>query len=189
MSAPHNHVVVAFDFTLSSYAALQQAVTTARESTDDLHVVCVVEPHHPLPGIPGEHVDYVYAERVEHAVADEVARHLAAVDRVGVHVCIHVRIGRPSDEILAVAADVGADVVIVGSRGQLGLRHLLAGSVAERVVREARCAVVVARPKAYETKELDDVVEVDPHHTYRPPHRYYYEDHRAGMRPVDWPLY
>jgi universal stress protein A len=185
----HIHVVVGFDFGASSGAALDQAISAAYGPAHVLHIVCVVEPHHPLPAVPDGPVDYEYTDRVHAKLAPEIARHLAAVGRAGMHVCIYVRIGKPANELLRVAAEVGADFIVVGSRNQTGLRHMLAGSIAEKVVREAHCPVLVARPTTYEHVELDDVIEVEPDHTYTPPHRYYYEDHRVGMRPSDWPLY
>jgi nucleotide-binding universal stress UspA family protein len=57
----------------------------------------------------------------------------------------HVRIGAPADEIVRLATDVGADLVIVGTGNR---RHFLRGSVRERVLARARCPVLVARPKA-----------------------------------------
>jgi nucleotide-binding universal stress UspA family protein len=45
------------------------------------------------------------------------------------------------------AADVGADVIVVGSHGRGAIERLLLGSVSEQVVRHAPCPVLVVRPK------------------------------------------
>ena len=56
-------------------------------------------------------------------------------------------------------------------------------------MREAQCTVEVARAKTYPFVPLAEITEVEPTHTYVPPHRYSYEDHRVAMRPDEWPLY
>jgi nucleotide-binding universal stress UspA family protein len=58
----------------------------------------------------------------------------------------HVRSGRPYQEICAMAREIGADLIIVATRGQTGLKRIVLGSTAERVVRFAPCPVLVARP-------------------------------------------
>ena len=54
--------------------------------------------------------------------------------------------GEPAAEITRLAREEGFDVVVLATHGRHGLKRLLMGSVAERVVREAPCSVVVARP-------------------------------------------
>jgi nucleotide-binding universal stress UspA family protein len=59
------------------------------------------------------------------------------------------RVGRPGAEILkALDEDPTFDLVVVGSHGRTGLERMLLGSVAEKIVRHARCPVLVARPRA-----------------------------------------
>ena len=89
------------------------------------------------------------------------------------------------------AAQTSAPIsIIVGSKGLTGVEHLVLGSVSEKVVREAGCTVEVARSKTYAHVDLLHIVDnVEPHHTYAPPHRYSYEDNRLIVRPPDWPLY
>ncbi len=62
----------------------------------------------------------------------------------------HARIGKPVDTVLQFATDYDADIIVVGTHGRRGLERLLLGSVAEMLVRTARCPVLVARPKNYE---------------------------------------
>jgi nucleotide-binding universal stress UspA family protein len=56
-----------------------------------------------------------------------------------------VRNGEPAHEIEAAAADLGADLIITGSRGLSGLQRLLMGSVAHHVLLHSRCSVLVMR--------------------------------------------
>jgi nucleotide-binding universal stress UspA family protein len=55
------------------------------------------------------------------------------------------RIGIPHEEILNEAAEIGPDLIVVGSTATLALTRFLLGSTAERVVRHASCSVLVAR--------------------------------------------
>ena len=58
--------------------------------------------------------------------------------------------GTPADEIIAAANDYDTDLVVVGARGRGGMARLLLGSVSEKVLRDARCPVLIVkeRPKA-----------------------------------------
>jgi nucleotide-binding universal stress UspA family protein len=60
---------------------------------------------------------------------------------------LRVEIGRPAERIVAAAAAVDADVVVMGTHGRTGLAHLLVGSVTERVVRTCSVPVLTVRPR------------------------------------------
>lgn len=53
--------------------------------------------------------------------------------------------GDPDDSIVDYAQEHGADLIVMGSHGRTGLRHLLMGSVAEHVLRHASCPVLIVR--------------------------------------------
>jgi nucleotide-binding universal stress UspA family protein len=57
--------------------------------------------------------------------------------------------GHPIQVIVETAADLGADLIVVGSHDPQGIDRILMGSVAEAVVRKAGCPVLVVRPKAH----------------------------------------
>lgn len=192
MASPISPVVVGYDFSHSGRAALRRAVTLAgRAPFHVLHVVCVVDPKAAIPSLPSYNgVDYMYAARVQEALAAETQQELEQADVHGsVHFFVHARIGEAAPEILALAAEIGADLIIVGSKGMTGLERLILGSTSEQVMREAGCTVEIARPKRYPDVELIPVEPVEPVHSYVPPHRYTYEDRRVSLRPVEWPLY
>jgi nucleotide-binding universal stress UspA family protein len=56
-----------------------------------------------------------------------------------------VTVGKPAAEILRVARDDGVDLIVMGTHGRTGVRHLLLGSVAEEVMRHAPCPVFTLR--------------------------------------------
>jgi nucleotide-binding universal stress UspA family protein len=186
-----SQVVVGYDFSHSGDAAMARAIAlAARAPFHVLHFACIVDRHTPLPAGGREHVDFAYTERLQRTLTDVIAQELRAADVEGrVHFFVHVRIGKPAEELLGVAHDVGADLIIVGSKGLTGVERLVLGSVSETVVREAKCTVEVARPKTYDHVELSNIVDHEPQLSYVPPHRYSYEDHRVELRPIEWPLY
>jgi nucleotide-binding universal stress UspA family protein len=192
MSVESSQVVVGFELSKPGHAAVERALgVVSRAPWHVLHFVCVLDKHSAIPALPTKHVDLEYADRVSAEVRRYVERELAAhliSDRV--QFFVHVRIGKPAREILGVAEDVGADLIIVGCHGLTGIERWMVGSTAEKVVREARCTVEVARPKTYAYVARLEVTDVEEHaHPYEGPHRYRYEDRRALRRPDDWPLY
>lgn len=192
MSSNQSQVVVAFDFSHSGQAALYRAVAlAARAPFHVLHFACIVDPHGGIPSIPTKHVDIDYVTRVRDEIASLVEQELRAANTAErVHFNIHVLISRnAAKEILRIAEYVGADLIIVGSKGLTGIERLVLGSVSEHVVREAKCSVVIARPKEYAYVPLLDVVEVEAHAHHHDAHHYTYEDRRASLRPSDWPMY
>ena len=58
---------------------------------------------------------------------------------------VHVRSGTPREVILEAAEELGCDVIVLGTHGRTGRQRMLAGSVAESVVRAAACPVVTVR--------------------------------------------
>jgi nucleotide-binding universal stress UspA family protein len=75
---------------------------------------------------------------LERRVADLLGRDAGAVDLIVEH-------GTPYSVLVEQAETLGADLVVVGGRGATGLKRLLLGSVASRVVRHAHAAVLIAR--------------------------------------------
>jgi nucleotide-binding universal stress UspA family protein len=67
-------------------------------------------------------------------------------------VFVHLRVGKPWEEIVRVAAEIWADLVVVGTHGRSGVPRLLLGSQAEEVVRRASCPVLVVRAASYGTE-------------------------------------
>lgn len=72
----------------------------------------------------------------------------------------HLRLEAPAQEIAQTAADLDADLVVVGTHGRRGISRLLLGSVAEAVVRLAPCPVFVVREKALH--DANAVPQIEP---------------------------
>src|SRR5690242_9538094 len=131
MSADQSQVVVAYDFSHSGQAALYRSLAlAARAPFHVLHFACIIDPHGGLAALPTKHVDAEYAQRVHDELRSVVDQELRAHGTTGrVHFYIHARIGKPVEEILGVAKDVGADLIVLGSKGLRGLERLVLGSV------------------------------------------------------------
>jgi nucleotide-binding universal stress UspA family protein len=82
------------------------------------------------------------AQRILRDVADAAAK-------VGASVETKVATGIPSEEIARVAKELPADLIIMGTHGRAGMSHLLLGSVAEKVVRNAPCPVLTVRKEEH----------------------------------------
>ena len=185
-------VVVAYDFSNTAEVALTAAITLASRAPQHvLHVVVAIDDDHRVPGLPTNKVDYAYTEKVhEHLTSKLQTVFETSAPGAEIHFFVHVRIGKPAKEILDLAQQIGADLIVIGSHGWRGLDRVLFGSVSEAVVRGAGCPVMVARPKTYKKAELVEIVDTsnEVHHSYKRPHRYSYTDNRVITRPNDWPL-
>jgi nucleotide-binding universal stress UspA family protein len=185
-------VVVAYDFSPSSEQALARAIeVAARAPQHVLHIIIAIESHDPLAG-GGllKSVSYETADSVQKVVLDKVTRVFAGRETAAdIQFFVHARIGKPASEILALASEVGADLIFIGSHGKTGVERLLLGSVSERVVREAKCPVMIAREKTYPDIDLMHVMKYDHARTpHREPHCYTYSNRQVILRPADWPL-
>jgi nucleotide-binding universal stress UspA family protein len=88
-------------------------------------------------------------EKEARSYVEDVAKELRIA---GFAVDSAVETGEVRSTIIDSAADWGADLIVVGSRGHKGLERLLLGSVAESVVRHAKSSVLVVRKPALKTK-------------------------------------
>ena len=83
-----------------------------------------------------------YAIRSATAHLQDLAERLEAD---GLEISTFVRVGKPVDEILRFCREHEADVIVMGTHGRTGLAHLIAGSVAERIVRGSSIPVMTIR--------------------------------------------
>ena len=137
---PKENIVVPCDFSELSLTALDVALQLV-DSSEHVHVLHVLPELSPLePGELWETIDET--SREEHA-RQAILEQLA--DPRYANVKIEIRFGDPGRRIARYAEEIGADLIVMPSHGRTGLAHMLIGSVAERVVRLAHCAVLVLR--------------------------------------------
>ena len=136
----YSTVVVGTDGSATAELALARAIELARLAGATLHVVTVSDPE-PAPASPGE-------RRAAPSTRADFQADLAldsALERQGagdLRVEQHVRTGEPATEIVAIAKQVDADVVVLGSRGMRGAGRLL-GSIPNKVSHRAPCDVLI----------------------------------------------
>ena len=132
----------------SEISVKAEAYATALAQRYDASLLLLhVDPPMPMMAPYGEiPVDVrLFEEQREQAVRDlAVARDRARA--AGVAAETAVRGGHPAREILAVAEELPADMVVLGTHGRGGVEHLLLGSVAEKIMRKAPCPVLVVPP-------------------------------------------
>jgi nucleotide-binding universal stress UspA family protein len=132
-------VVVGADGSASAAEAVGQAIELLRGTHGKLHIVSAYRPAQRLSSGGDE-----FARSLDSGeVADSVLEDLAARARTaGVEVEIHGKAGAPADAICEVAADVEADLIVVGNKGMKGVRRVL-GSVPNSVAHQAPCSVLI----------------------------------------------
>ena len=134
----YRRLLVATDFSEGSRAALEALERLVpRQTAVRIDLVHVLEPLPflvpPAPVIGIERARTLGAQRRLERLASRLRQRLGAAARVETRVLE----GPPHDEICRLAAARAVDLVVLGTHGRTGLRHTLAGSVAERVVRHA----------------------------------------------------
>ncbi len=134
-------IVVGFDGSEHSHKALERAADIANGAT--LAVVCSADVTRLLRDPAGSvsPVDPAAAEARTNALA-EARQYLEGRGLEGVFV---EGTGHPADVIVQEAEDSGADLIVVGTRGQNAAKRLVLGSVSTTVVHHAPCDVLVVR--------------------------------------------
>jgi len=190
---PRNpQIVVAYDFSPHGRAVIDRAVElVSRAPFHALHFVTVIDAHAGVSLVPRRgKVDFTYADEVRATMLEQIANTLSETPVASeLNFFAHAPIGKPADEILRIAEELGADLILMGTHGHTGLSRVVLGSVAERVVREAGCPVLVARPKTYPDVELARVIEIErtkPVHSRA--HQFSYTNNRVITRPPEWPI-
>lgn len=133
-----NNILHPTDFSESAGQALHHALFLARQHEATLHVLHVVE----TPPM----ILYADIDALVETARERVRKHLETGDTAGIRIETKVAYAeKVRATILEQAQRVEADLLVLGTHGREGLAHLLIGSTAERVVREAECPVLVVR--------------------------------------------
>ncbi len=129
------------DFSVASRLAIDVAADLAARDQGELCVVHVLEVEPPLPTDPNFVMEVPEYERTLHADAQRQLDALAACFK-RVNVRTMVGHGDPGSEIVRMAQEEAADLIVMPTHGRTGLDHLVFGSVAEKVVRQAHRPVM-----------------------------------------------
>jgi nucleotide-binding universal stress UspA family protein len=142
---PFKTILFATDFSAASQAAFEAAASLARDYRARIIAIHVVEP---APMGFSEFTSYVGPEEDK----GEAMEQLQALPAPSPMVTIEYRLleGDPATVIVETAAETGADLIVMGTHGRVGLTRLVMGSVAEEVVRRSPCPVLTMRGTAVE---------------------------------------
>ncbi|KKK66103.1 hypothetical protein LCGC14_2967460 [marine sediment metagenome] len=143
-------IIVPIDFSDCSRIALEYAAATARAHRSKLTILHVyeesfIEPYVRAANTEEEAQEIIRGiEQVNEGKYDEF---LKKIDLGGVEYDKLLRKGIPSNEIVETAREQQAQLIVVGTHGRSGIKHMLIGSDAEEVVRNAPCDIVVVKPE------------------------------------------
>jgi nucleotide-binding universal stress UspA family protein len=138
-------ILVPIDFSDHSSAALDLAIELAGTYGATLHLL------HCYPIDPGAISPYGivipegFDREVREAAGDQLARWADKAAAAKIPVEQHLSSMFPAEVIARTADEIGADLVVMGTRGLSGLKHVLLGSIAERVLRLAHCPVLTVK--------------------------------------------
>jgi len=167
-------ILLATDGSSEARLAARTAADLAQKTGSELHAIHVVDPPssvallYPEKSVPRkvESVTLLYPQATDAREADQLAPALkealerdleqrgrevldGEVERVrsagGTVARSHLKVGEAAGEILHLAEELGAGLIVTGSRGHGGIRRAFLGSVSESVVRHAHCPVTIVR--------------------------------------------
>ncbi len=141
-------ILFATDFSENSAPARDRAIEYAKAFGAELLILHVVNSR--LLGYPS------FAERVpvdlaliEHNIREGAEQELEAMSadmgKEVKHVTTYHLTGAPAEEIVTFADEYEVDLIVMGTHGWTGFKHLIVGSTAENVVRSAHCPVLTVR--------------------------------------------
>jgi len=141
-------VLLATDGSKDAELATTTALELANGTGSELHIVLVEEPAYAYvdpsgyPYFPDEELEHEQEQQARVRLDAEVEKTRSAGGAVAE---AHLRVGAAAAEIIDLAEDIGAGLIVIGSRGLGGIRRALMGSVSDSVVRHAHCPVLVVR--------------------------------------------
>jgi universal stress protein A len=135
-------IVVPIDFSAHSTAAFEAAVKIAEAFDSKIHLLhCYqIQPGGISPY--GIAIPSSYFADIRDAASQQLAEWQEKHVPAGISVAASTMSESPSEAIITVAKEIGADLIVMGTRGLSGFKHIMVGSVAERTVRLAPCPVM-----------------------------------------------
>jgi len=161
MSIFPTKILLATDGSKEASLAARTAVDLADKTASELHVVFVLRTQDAPDAPDYEAMDFDFEKphkeeikQMGQRLLDEQVR---GVEEAGGTVAgAHFRMGRADEGVIAVGEDIGAGLIVLGSRGLGGVKRALMGSVSDSVVRHAHCPVLVVRKEEESDHEESD---------------------------------
>lgn len=147
MSIPPKNILVPTDFSASAEAAFDYAIALAK--TNNARVTLLHTYEIPIVGFPdgamvaSAEIATRIANVSQQALDAAAAKHRDS----GVDLTTRLLNGETRSVILETASEVGADLIVIGTRGRRGVAHLLLGSTAEHIVRASTVPVLTVHAR------------------------------------------
>jgi nucleotide-binding universal stress UspA family protein len=140
-------ILVPVDFSTHSATALDVALEIAKKFGSKLHLLHCYQINVGAISPYGLVIPETFDRDIREAATKQIAKWRDKVKAKDVEAEAEVSPLYPSEAIAVAAERIGADLVVMGTRGLSGLKHVLLGSVAERTVRTAPCPVLTVKSK------------------------------------------
>ena len=136
-------ILVPIDFSDCSLDALEYAALVAKQAKASIALLHVLEPVTYGLDFTLGHMEERMQQREK--LTKRLEELSSALSATGISATSHLRGGVPVDSILDEVRSLRSDLVVMGTHGRRGLSHVMAGSVAEALLRRATCAVLTVR--------------------------------------------
>jgi len=138
-------ILVPLDFSKHADAALDLAIELAKEQGAEIHLVHAYELPTAVTMAYGVAIPQAVWDGIQEAAVARLDEGRTRVEAAGLRAKTHLATAPAADAITSAAATIGADLIVMGTRGLGGLKHVLLGSVAERTIRTAPCPVLTVK--------------------------------------------
>ncbi len=145
--SPFRTLLVPLDFSEHSNAALEVAAALAKAMGGRVHLLHAYELPVGVTAAYGVAIPEAVWTGMREAAATRLREAAQKLEAAGVPCETHVVASTPVEAINELAGTLPADLVVMGTRGLTGLKHVLLGSVAERTLRTAPCPVLTVKGK------------------------------------------
>jgi nucleotide-binding universal stress UspA family protein len=142
-----NRILLAIDDSEEAALAAEKAVDLANGTDSELHLVHVGQlPIFLMKNVDTIGFDRILYEEIEREALEALWKLTWLVKAAGGPVAgAHLRMGVVAEEIVGLARDLEADLIVMGSRGHTGIRRMIEGSISDFVVHHAHCPVMTVR--------------------------------------------
>jgi nucleotide-binding universal stress UspA family protein len=142
-----NSVLVATDFSEAAQHAVDGAIAVAKTFEAKLHVVHAFQTPVPIVSPYEVVVPEGFLEQARDSAGNELQKVVEKINSEGLEAESHLTEAPAAPSIVRLAEELEVDLIVIGTRGNTGLKHIVLGSVAERTIRLAPCSVLTVKPK------------------------------------------
>jgi universal stress protein A len=145
---PIKKIICPTDFSDPSFKAMEAAVELAKHFSSELVII------HVVPPVPGLDVEFfsssnfdvpAYQQEIERSAQRDLQGQISKLKNERLTIRSSILTGQAADRIVQFAQDEKADLIVIATQGRTGLKHLVFGSVAEKVVRLSGQPVLTIR--------------------------------------------